>query len=98
MSDFFVEGAFILAGLGFWLFLALLAGLATHRFRAGARYFLKRAVAQGAVTATLMMLVFIFMPDIRLPGPGNIAAIAAMFFAGFAVAVLILLALRLIRH
>jgi len=46
MSDFFIDGAFVVSGLGFWLFLALLVGAVINHFRASARYLLKRVSYQ----------------------------------------------------
>jgi hypothetical protein len=98
MSDFLIDSAFVVSALGFWLFLALLAGAVIKNFRASARYLLKRGSLVGALTAALMAIVFIVMPDISMPGPGNLAVIAAMFFAGFAGTVPVLLGLRLLRQ
>jgi len=98
MSDFLIDGAFVVSGFGFWLFLALLVGAVINHFRANARYLLKRGSVVGALTAALMAIVFIVMPDIAMPGPGNIAVVAAMFFVGFAGAVPVLLAWRLLRQ
>ena len=98
MSDFLIEGTFILSGIGFWLFLGFVVSSITSKYRAGARHLLKRASYGGALTATAMAVSFMFEPDISMPGPGNYAVIAAMFFAGFAVLVFVMSILRWIRH
>ena len=98
MSDFLIEGTFILAGIGFWLFLGFVVSSITSKYRAGARHFLKRASYGGAFTATAMAVFFMFEPDISMPGPGNYAVIAAIFFAGFAAVVLVTSVLRWIRQ
>ena len=98
MSDFLIEGTFILAGIGFWLFLAFVVSSITSKYRAGVRHLLKRASYGGALTAAAMALFFVIEPDISMPGPGNYAVIAAMFFVGFAVVVLVTSVLRWIRQ
>ena len=98
MSDFLIDSAFILSGLGFWLFLGFVVGSITTKYHAGAIHFLKHASIGGALTAVVMAVSFMFELDISMPGPGNYAVIAAMFFAGFAVVVLVTSVLRWIRR
>jgi|GEM_PF-6564847 len=97
-SDFLIEAAFALAAIGFWLFLGMVFCAVATRYRTGARYLLKYASIVGAFTALAMALFFIVDEAIALPGPGNIAVIAAMFFAGFTPAVLILWVWRWLRR
>ena len=97
-EDFFIEAAFILAALGFWLFFGIVFCAVATRYRTGARYLLKYASIAGAFTAAAMAVFFLVDEAISLPGPGNLAAIGAMFFAGFAVAAMILLVWRRVRR
>lgn len=98
MSDFLIEGTFILSGIGFWLFLAFVVSSITTKYRASARHLLKRASYGGAFTATAMAVFFMFEPDISMPGPGNYAVITAMFFVGFAAVVFVMSVLRWLKH
>jgi len=97
-SGFFIEAAFILTALGFSLFFGIVFGSVATRYRTDARYFLKYASIAGAFTAAAMALFFLVDEAISLPGPGNLAAIGAMFFAGFAAAVMVLSAGRWMRR
>ena len=97
-SDFFIDTAFTLAALGFWLFLGVAFCAAATRFRTGARYLLRYGSIAGAFTAAAMALFFMLDEAIALPGPGNLAVIAAMFFAGFSAAVPVLLVWRWIKY
>ena len=97
-SDVLIDAAFIFAALGFWLFFGIVFCSGATRYRTGARYLLKYASIAGASTAAATAVFFLVDEAVSLPGPGNLAAIGAMFFVGFAVAVVFLSVWRRLRR